>query len=111
MTKRDEYIRKMHAKLDEWNSDIDLLTAKTGKMKVEAQVEYEKHIRDLRSQFEETRKKLDDIERSRADAFADLKVGLERASIALGEAFESAKTRFKSREDTREPGSDAGAPQ
>jgi hypothetical protein len=32
MNNRDEYIHKMHAILEEWNAEIDTLTAKAGEL-------------------------------------------------------------------------------
>jgi predicted nucleic acid-binding Zn-ribbon protein len=101
MTKRDDYVRKMHAKLDEWNSDLDRLMAKADLVKVQARAEYQKQIQDLRLKCDDAGKKLEEVKRAREDAWEDLKDGLERASKALGEAFESAKSRFKYPEEIR----------
>jgi uncharacterized coiled-coil DUF342 family protein len=96
MSKRDDYVRKMHSKLDEWNADIDRLAAKAGEIKAEARAEYDKQIQDLRSKRADAKKKLEDAEKAGEDAWEDLKGGLELAWKAVGEAFDSAKSRFRS---------------
>jgi hypothetical protein len=101
MTKRDDYVRKMHTRLDEWNADLDRLTAKADLIKVQARAEYQKQVQDLRLKCDDAGKKLEEVKRAREDAWEDLKDGLERAWKALGEAFESAKSRFKYPEEIR----------
>jgi hypothetical protein len=40
MNSRDEYIRKMQAKLEEWNAEIDALSAKAGEVTADVKKEY-----------------------------------------------------------------------
>jgi uncharacterized coiled-coil DUF342 family protein len=101
MTKKDEYVRKLHAKLDDWNSDLDRLAVRADQIKADARAEYQKQIQDLRSECDDARKKLEELKRVQGDAWEDLKGGMDLAWSALGEAFESAKSRFKSPEEKR----------
>jgi hypothetical protein len=49
MSNRDAYVRKLKAKLDEWNAEIDKLQAKAELAEAEAKIEYEKQLADLRA--------------------------------------------------------------
>ena len=41
MTDKDAYVQKLHAKLDEWNAEIDKLKAKADKAEADSRVEYQ----------------------------------------------------------------------
>ena len=48
MTDKDAYVQKLHAKLDEWNAEIDKLKAKADKAEADSRAEYHKQIEALR---------------------------------------------------------------
>lgn len=95
MSTKDEYVRKMHSKLDLWNAEIDKLAAKADQAGAEARAEYYKHIEELRAQGEAARKRLDELQQSSESAWEDTKAGVEMAWNAIGEAVDSARSRFK----------------
>ena len=94
MTK-DEYVRKMHSKLDHWNTEIDNLAAKAAQSKAEVSAEYHKHIDELRAKRDEAKNSLERLQGAGEGAWEDMKTGLEMAWTAIGEAIDSAKSRFK----------------
>ena len=49
--KRDAYVQKLKAQLDEWNADINKLEAKADQAEVRARIEYHKRIADLRARI------------------------------------------------------------
>ena len=49
MINRDEYVKKLQAKLGEWNAEIDTLVAKAGEVKADAKHEYAEQIEALRA--------------------------------------------------------------
>jgi hypothetical protein len=51
--KRDAYVQKLKAQLDEWNTDINKLEAKVDQAEVGAKIEYHKRIADLRARIKE----------------------------------------------------------
>ena len=69
MKSREEYIRTMQAKLEEWNA--------------------------LKTRQEEARKKIEELQHAGESALGDMKSGVELAWTALGEAIDSARSRFK----------------
>lgn len=93
--KRDAYVEKLKAKIDEWNVDIDKLESKAGTVKADAKVEYQKRIQELKAKREQLNSQLAKMSKAGGKAFEDLKAGAELAWKALGESIKSAKTRFK----------------
>jgi chromosome condensin MukBEF ATPase and DNA-binding subunit MukB len=99
MSTKDEFVKKMHAKLDEWNADIDALSAKADqaahKAEADARDEYHKQIEALRSKRDQARTMLNEVESASESAWRDLKAGVELAWESVSEAVRSATTRFK----------------
>ena len=92
---RDAYIRKVKAKLDEWNAEIDKLEAKARQKEVDLQTDYRQQIEILKSKRQEAKDKLATLQSASDSAWQDLKSGVELAASALGEALKSAHTRFQ----------------
>lgn len=95
MSTKEEFVRKMHSKLDIWNAEIDALTAKASSAEASARAEYHKQIEALRGKRDEARSKLDALESAGEGAWEDLKAGVELAWDAVSEAVQSATSRFK----------------
>lgn len=93
--KRDAYVEKLKAQIDKWNADIDGLQAKANKAGAEAKVKMQKHIDELKAKRQELEEKMKPIQKAGGEAWEDLRSGANQALKALGEAIESAKTRFK----------------
>ena len=95
MSSRDEYVRKLQEKLGEWNAEIDTLVAKAGEVKADAKLEYAEQIAALKAKQSAAREKIEELQQSGGSAWEDLKSGIELAWTAMGEAIDSAKSRFK----------------
>lgn len=95
MITRDEFVRKMHARLDQWNADIDALKAKADSAEADARAEYHKQLETLRTRRDDARSKLHELEAAGENAWEDLKAGVEMAWDAVSEAVRSATSRFK----------------
>jgi predicted nuclease with TOPRIM domain len=95
MINRDEYVKKLQAKLGEWSTEIDALVAKAGEVKADAKHEYTEQIEALKAKQAAVKEKLDELQQSGGSAWDDLKSGIELAWTAMGEAIDSAKSRFK----------------
>lgn len=94
MSTRDDYVRKMHSLLDKLNAEIDALADKAEHARDEVREDYKKQIAGLRTRQDEARTKLDSLRTAGEGAWQDLKTGVEMARDAIGEAIESAKSRF-----------------
>ena len=95
MSKRDTYVQQLHAKIDEWNADIDKLTAKASQVEAESRKEYQQQIDALKRKRKEIEGKLNDLKRSGEEAGSDFKTGIDLALDAMNEAIRSAMSRFK----------------
>lgn len=95
MATREEYIRRMQAKLEEWSADIDTLAAKTSEVSADVRNEYNEQIASLKVKQAAARQKINEIQKSGESAWKDMKTGIDMAWTAIGEAIDSVKTRFK----------------
>lgn len=95
MGNRDEYVRKMQAKLDEWNAEIDQLTIKANAATAELRKEYSEQIEALKARQAVARERIEELQQAGEGAWGDLKSGIELAWTAMGEALDSARSRFK----------------
>ena len=95
MSNRDEYVRKMQAKLDELNADIDKLAAKAGEVSANLKSEYNEEMAALKVKQAAARKKIEEMQKSGESAWQDLKAGIDLAWTAIGESIDSARSRFK----------------
>lgn len=95
MATRDEYVRKMHAKLDEMNAEIDRLIARSGEVEEAGRQEFGRRMEDLRQRRDEARARLESLGQSGESAWEDIKAGTELAWQAIAEAIDSARQRFK----------------
>lgn len=95
MKSREEYIRTMQAKLEEWNVEIDKLTAKAGEVSADVKSEYNEQIESLRAKQAAARQKIEELQHAGESAWGDVKSGIELAFTAMVEALDSARSRFK----------------
>ena len=95
MSKRDTYIRQLHAKIDEWNADIDRLTAKVNQVEADSRKEYQQQIDMLKRKRREIESKLTDLKQTGEEAWSDFKTGIDLALESMNEAVKSAISRFK----------------
>ena len=95
MTDKDVYVQKLHAKLDEWNAEIDRLKAKAKMAEAESRLEYQKEIEKLEKSRAETDEKLADLRQAGEGAWEDLKSGVQSAWNSMEDAVKSAQSKFK----------------
>jgi predicted nuclease with TOPRIM domain len=94
-TARDEYVQRIKAKLDEWNSEIDRLEDQARQKEADAQTHIQEQIDKVKAKRQTAEEKLDDVRQAGGDAWQDLKSGLELATEAVGDALRSARSRFQ----------------
>lgn len=95
MSKKDAYVQKLHSKIDEWNADIDKLTAKANQAEADSKIEYHKQIETLKQKRQDIEKKVAEMRRSGEGAWDDLKTGIDLAWESMNEAIRSATSRFR----------------
>ena len=94
MDKKDKYVRIMQAKLDEWNAEVDVLSAKASQVTAGLRAEYGTQIVSLKAKQDVARERLGELKSSGAGAWEDLKAGTEQAWKSMGEALDKARSRF-----------------
>ncbi len=92
--KRDAYVKKVQAKLDEWNAEIDRLEAKAESAAADARVQYEEQIAKAKASRDDLRQKLGEIRKAGDEAWQELKSGLDQAWDSLSAAVKSARSKF-----------------
>ena len=103
MSNREEYIRKMQAKLEEWNADIDTLTVKAGEVTADVKHEYREQIESLKEKQAEVRQKIEELQQTGESAWGDLKSGIGVAWTDMGKAIDSASSRFNTNKKEKTP--------
>jgi predicted nucleic acid-binding Zn-ribbon protein len=94
MSAREDYVQKMHELLDRLNAEIDALASKAEHAENEVREEYRQQITHLRARQSDARTKLASLRNAGEGAWEDLKAGVDMAKDAIGEALESARSRF-----------------
>ena len=92
--KRTLYAEKLKRNVDKWNVDISNFEARVDQAKSEVQVEYRKHVEELKAQHRELEAKMVDLQKTGKEAWEDMKIGVDLARRALGDSIEKAKSRF-----------------
>lgn len=95
MKSKEEFIKTMHTKIDQWDAEIDKLSAKAAMVEAESKEEYYKQIADLKTKRSQIKEKLDKLQHSGEEAWQDLKAGLDLAFETMSDALKSASSRFK----------------
>jgi chromosome segregation ATPase len=94
MSTRDDYVKTMHELLDKLNAEIDALADKAEHARADLHEETREQIAQLRTRQAQARDRLASLRDAGEGAWEDMKAGMEMAKEAIGEAIESAKSRF-----------------
>jgi predicted nucleic acid-binding Zn-ribbon protein len=95
MSSREEYVQKMKAQLDQWNTEVAKWEEKTHAAQAEMKAEYEKQLETLRSRRDDAMYQLHQMQAASADAWMDMVKGADAAWKAMGEAFVKARSHFE----------------
>jgi predicted RNase H-like nuclease (RuvC/YqgF family) len=93
--KRDAFVQKLKAKIDEWNAEINRLNAKADQAEANMRAEYHDEIGKLKRFRDDAKQKLQKILESKEDVWEELKKGADKAYNAMNEALSSARERIK----------------
>jgi lipid II:glycine glycyltransferase (peptidoglycan interpeptide bridge formation enzyme) len=95
MSKRDDYVEKMKAQLDEWNAQVAKWEGKTREAQAGARAEYEKQLDAFRRQRDQALEQMRRVQGAAGDAWIDLAHGADDAWGKMREAFEKARSHFQ----------------
>jgi uncharacterized coiled-coil DUF342 family protein len=93
--KRDAYVQKMKAKLDELNAEIDWLLSRVDQARAESRIEYQKQLSELREKRNGLEDKIGVMQQAGESAWEDLKQGLENSWEILKVSISKAKSEFE----------------
>lgn len=88
------YQKKLQAKLDEWQADIDKLRAKAKVAEADAKAKYEEQIEQLKTHREKLESDLKGLQNAQSDAWNDMKAGVDKAWDDMSKAMQDAWKRF-----------------
>lgn len=92
---RDELVRKMHSRLDQWNHEIEHLMAKKEQAEASVRDEWNSRLDELRAHRDQAKQQLQQIEQASESAWGDIKGGAELAWNSVVTAIDSALSRYK----------------
>jgi uncharacterized coiled-coil DUF342 family protein len=94
MPDKDAYVQKLHAKLEEWNAEIDKLKAKADQAEADSRVEYQKQIESLQQKRKDVESKIEEIAEAGEGALEELKSGVQGAWDSMEKALKAARSKF-----------------
>lgn len=92
---RDEYVEKLKAQLDQWNTELVKWEEKAKTAQAGARAEYEKRLETFRQQRDQAVEKMRQLQASAGDAWVDLMRGADDAWKKMQEAYEKARSHFR----------------
>ncbi|HKJ65631.1 MAG TPA: hypothetical protein VJ969_09525 [Desulfopila sp.] len=95
MKTKEEFIAMLHAQIDEWNDEIDRLSAKAAQVEAQSRQEYYAQLAELKSKRAQLEEKLEKVQRSGEEAWKDLRSGIELTLDTMAETLKSVVSRFK----------------
>lgn len=95
MTDRDEYVEKMKAQLDQWNSQIATWEAATKEATAEARIELEKQVGIMKSRADDLVFRMELLKAASSDAWQEIARGADEARKTMQDALEKARFHFK----------------
>lgn len=96
MDDRSALQKKLKARLDQAQAEIDRLDAKQRESEADVQLEIGKQVEVLQERKERTQQKLSEISEATGDAWKEMQAGASKAWEDLGAAVESAKEKLQS---------------
>ena len=92
---KEEYQKKLEAKLKEYDQKLDELKGRAEKMKEEVKGEINKEIEEFRKNQQAAAKKLEELKAASGKAWEDLKSGIDAALEEMEKTLEKAFSRFR----------------
>ena len=94
MSKRDAYVAKLKAQLDEWNAEVKKWEAKAKGAQADVRIEYEKQLDAFRRQRDQAMEQMRQVQTAAGDAWIDLVHGADEAWAKARDAFAKARAHF-----------------
>jgi putative component of toxin-antitoxin plasmid stabilization module len=91
---QDEYVAKLKAQIDQWNSQLKDWEAKAAAAQDRLREQYLKQLGEVAAQRERVMVELRRVQGASMDAWHDLMRGADQAWKGMQEAFERARSEF-----------------
>lgn len=95
MNDKELYKRKKQAQLDQWQAEIDKIKAQASEANADAQLEMNKHLKELEGKVEEGKTKLAQLSSASEDAWEAGKAKVESTWDALRAAVSDVAAKFR----------------
>lgn len=95
MNEKELYRQKYQAQLDEWKADVAKLKARAAGAKADAQIEMNKHVKELDNRMHEASAKLAELAAASEGAWDSVRQNAEKTWDALKAGIGAAKAKFK----------------
>ena len=92
---KEEILRQMQAKLDQYKQNIEKLKIKTELMGQGLKADFDRRIEELQAKQEAAEEKLSELKSSSGKAWSVMKEGLDQAMVDLEQAYVDASSQFK----------------
>ena len=94
MMNRDEYVQKLKAQIEAWNTEAARWEEKARKAQAGMKTEYERQLENFRKQREEAMVELRRLQGASTDAWTEMMRGVDASMKGMQEAFERARRSF-----------------
>ena len=95
MNDRELYRQKYQAQLDEWKAEVAKLRARAAGAKADAQIEMNKHVRELDQRMHEAGAKLAELAAASEEGWDSVRKNAEKTWDALKAGVGAAAAKFK----------------
>ena len=95
MISREEYVKNLHAQLEQWERQTVAWESAARTATAEAKVELEKQIGIMKSRADDMVFRMELLKGASADAWQEIARGADEARKTMQDAFEKARFHFK----------------
>lgn len=95
MEKRDLYLEKINAQIQQYSAKLAGMRAKAAEVNADMKLEYLNQVEKLEGKREGLKKKYEQLSKASESSWEDMKEGTEKAWKELKESFAKATEHFK----------------
>ncbi len=95
MNKKDLYLQKMKAQLDELQADVEKMKAQASYASADTKLKIIKHLNEVQDKIKTNKKKVAKLAKTSDDAWDTIKEGLETSWDSMKKAVNQAASKFK----------------
>ena len=93
---RDDYVKTVNAKLDEFDKKVDGLEERTATMKDATKQRFKNEISGLRDERKTVARKLDDLKKVSVDSWTSVKGEVDSGLTSLDRSYERVSAKYES---------------